>query len=467
VSELTTPRVLALPASPRWLPPVLAALALSVLGWFDADHPIALAVLGAIGLAGFGLALRSMPVLLFWACPVLVTWARYLPLLPYEALILLLGLPLLGTSLTRLFERLPRLDPVQWRYALFLLLLLPGATGVESWWRYAGQLKMFAVGWLAFELTRRAVPRFGREALLWGPALFCAATFLQLVITMVLSGVPMFKSVELRTTVSDLGWMRANGIPSTMLLCAPAMLLLVRLTPPRSWRRAAALAALVSPFVASLFVAARGPFLLAAGYLIVVAVRIRRSWWLGLPVALLLLSPLLWTPMGQGLIERFTDLHAFESVLFRFNSWGVAWQRGASHLPWGLGAGQGIIQNDKLLDEDPHNFALTLFSEDGPLATLAWFWMMWVLWRAAGRMRSAGEARAAGTALRGTLALGLLNAMFDPTLKGNQMYHLFWWNLGLLEAGFLRVGPGVPGVSRAASPSPAAPPLPARPTGDS
>jgi len=463
VSVTTTPRLPALPATARWLPPLVAVLALAVLGWFDVDHPVALAILGALGLVGFGLALHGLPVLLFWACPVLVILPLYLPVLPYELVIVLLSIPLVVTALSDGLARAPRLDPVQWRYGLFLLLLLPGAAGVESWWRYAGQLKMFGVGWLAFELTRRAVPRFGREALLWGPALFCGATFAQLVVAVAQSGVPMFKSVEMRTTVSDLGWGHANGIPSTMLLCAPATLLLVQITPPRSWRRLAALAALVSPFLASLFVAARGPFLLAAGYLIAVAVRFRRSWWLGLVVALLVLTPLLWTPMGQGLLERFTNGHALESTLFRVNSWQVAWQRGATHLPWGLGAGQGIVQNDVLLDEDPHNFALTLFSEDGPLATLAWFWMMWVLWRAAGRMRLGADTRAAGTALRGTLALGLLNAMFDPTLKGNQMYHLFWWNLGLLEAGFLRLSAPEAAVPRES----ASPPPGVRPTAGS
>ncbi len=417
--------------------PLAAVLAVSVLGWQDADHPAAVAILGGLGIVTFALAMRGLPVLLFWAVPVLIISPLYLPVLPYEALSLMLALPLLGSALHGLAVRAPRLDAIQWRYALFLLLLLPGATVSTSWWRYFGQLKMFALGWLAFELTRRAVPRFGREALLWGPALFCAATFVQLLVTMVLSGVPLFKSVELRTMVSDLGWMHANGIPSTMLLCAPSMLLLVRLTPARSWRRAAALAGLISPLVASLLVAARGPFLLSAGYLLVVAVRVRRSWWIGLAVVALITTPLLWTPMGQGLAERFTNPRAFESTYFRFNSWSIAWQRGATHLPWGLGAGQGLLQNDALLDEDPHNFALTLFSETGPLATLVWFWMMLVLWRrAGGRSRPDGDVEAA-TALRGTLVLGLLNSMFDPTLKANQMYHLFWWNLGLLEAGLL------------------------------
>ena len=418
--------------------PLGAALALAVLGWFDADHPLALMVLGSLGAITFVLALSGLPVLLFWAAPVMIVSPLYLPLLPYEAVMVLLALPLVGQALTSHVRTAPRLDAIQWRYLLFLALLLPGAMVVEDWWRYLGQLKMFALGWLAFELTRRAVPRFGREALLWGPAFFCAATFAQLLLTMTLSGVPLFKSVELRTMVSDLGWMHANGIPSTMLLCAPAILMLVRLTPRRSWRRAAAVAALVSPFVVSLMVAARGPFLLAAGYLLVVAVRVRRSLWLGLAVAALITVPLLWTPMGQGLLERFTNARAPESLLFRVNSWNIAWQRGVTHLPWGLGAGQGVLQNDALLDEDPHNFALTLFSETGPLATLAWFWMVIVLWRASSRMRRREGGGDAATALRGTLALAMLNAMFDPTLKSNQMYHLFWWNLGLLEAGFLR-----------------------------
>ena len=456
----------------RWIPPLVAALAFSVLGWFDLDHPIALATLGALALAGFGLALVSLPVLLFWACPVLVILPLYLPVFPYEALIVLLALPLIGSTLTGFLERPPVLDAIQWRYALFLLLVLPGATGLESWWRYLGQLKMFVIGWLAFEVTRHAVPRFGREALLWGPALFCAATFAQLGVTIVTSGVPMFKSVELRSTVSNLGWMRANGIPSTMLLCAPSMLLLVRLTPRRSWRRVAATAALVSSFFASLLVAARGPFLLAVGFLISVAVRVRRSWWVGLAVGMLILTPLLWTPMGQGLVERFTNSHALESTLFRFNSWSIAWQRGVTHMPWGLGAGQGIFQSDRLLDEDPHNFALTLFSEEGPLAMLVWFWMMWVLWRAAGRMRRQPHTHWASTALRGTIALALMNAMFDPTIKSNPMYHLFWWNLGLLEAGFLH---DEANAARAEAPiestptarASAPPPRTARPTADS
>ncbi len=466
MSVITNPPASVRDSAARALPPLAAVLALSVLGWHDADQPVALAILGLLGIATIALAMRGLPVLLFWAAPVLIISPLYLPVLPYEALIVVLALPLLGNALTGLVVRAPLLDAIQWRYALFLLLLLPGAIVATSWWRFLGHFKMFALGWLAFEITRRAVPRFGREALLWGPALFCGATFVQLLVTMVLSGVPLFKSVELRTMVTDVGWMHANGIPSIMLLCAPSMLLLVRLTPARSWRRAAALAGLVSPFAVSLLVAARGPFLLTAGYLLIVAVRVRHSWWLGLAVVALITTPLLWTPLGQGLVERFTNVHALESTLYRFTSWGIAWKRGVTHLPWGLGAGQGVLQNDALLDEDPHNFALTLFSETGPLATLAWFWMMFVLWRHAGsRRRSDGDTGAA-TALRGTLALGLLNSMFEPTLKSNQMYHLFWWNLGLLEAGLLSVG--APSTTAATvSPAAAPPHSSARPTAGS
>jgi O-antigen ligase len=114
----------------------------------------------------------------------------------------------------------------------------------------------------------------------------------------------------------------------------------------------------------------------------------------------------------------------------RVIGWGLAWQRGVTHLPFGIGAGQGVMQQDRLGIGDPHNFYLTLFSEGGPLSLALWLWMFAALWRKAGALARAPGTSAAGTALQGTVALAMFNACIEPTFPGNLYQTLFWWLAG-------------------------------------
>lgn len=432
---------------------VALLLAVSRLG---PTSPGGLALLALSGGTLFTLALRSAPLLLVWAVPVSMCFFVYLPLLHFEALTLLLfaigAIPRLRTA--RLADL--KLDAVQWKWLLLLLAMLPGYLAVVSQWRFIGTLKMYVIGWIGFELARRLSRTFGREAVLWGPAFFCLITTVQVAVQIVRSGVPAFKVVAMRTSVTDLGWAHANGVASALIVCTPALVYLVRMTAPGSWRRWLALSGVASVFVTSILVAARGPFLIIIGYFLATTIRLKRSAiaaLAGVGVVALLLA---FSPIGQGLVERFTGPEVLISAFFRVQAWNVAYHRGLEHFPWGIGAGQGQLQNDELLDEDPHNYLITLFSEVGLPATLIWIWLFATLWGRGRRIRARSDTARAGQALVGTLGISLINALFDPTLISNTIHLLFWWVLGALEA-----GEGAPEPAIAAAPD-TAPPAPER-----
>jgi hypothetical protein len=411
---------------------VALLLAVSTLG---PTSPGGLAILALAGGTLLTLALRSAPLLLVWAVPVSMCFFVYLPLLHFEALTLLLfgigAIPRLRTA--RLKDL--KLDAVQWKWLLLLLAMLPGYLAVVNQWRFFGTLKMYVVGWIGFELARRLSRTFGREAVLWGPAFFCLITTAQVVVQIVRSGVPAFKVVAMRTAVTDLGWAHANGVASALIVCTPALMYLVRISAPGSWRRSLAISGVVSVLVTSLLVAARGPFLIIIGYFLATMIRLKRSAvaaLAGVGVVALLLA---FSPIGQGLVERFTGPEVLMSAFFRVQAWDVAYHRGVEHFPWGIGAGQGQMQNDELLDEDPHNYLISLFSEVGLPATLIWLWLFATLWKRGARLRARRETALVGRALVGTLGISLINALFDPTLISNTIHLLFWWVLGALEAG--------------------------------
>lgn len=393
-------------------------------------NPVLWAIAGPIALAMMGLAILRLPLLLFWAVPVSMCVFVYLPVLHYELLVLLLAALMVLREIPRLDVRGLRLQPFEWRYVLFMGAIVPGLVNVISLWRYLGGVKFFALGLIGYEVARRGVRWFGREALLWGPAVFGMITSLQLLQRVASSGVPGFKTTALRSMLTELPWAHANGVAVVLSMSIPALWLLIHLTPAHSVRRWVAIGALAGNFVGILLTAARGPFLVAVGYLLIVSIRVRRSLWLTVGVVVAIGLALALTPIGQGFFMRFVDYKAMDGVVFRILTWNMAWERGVHHLPFGVGAGQGLVQNDELLDVDCHNWFLTLMSEVGPLGLALWLWAFSAIVRVGRNLRRRAETHAAGDAMLGVLATGLLNSMYEPTLTANLHHLLYWWLVG-------------------------------------
>jgi hypothetical protein len=413
-------------------PAIAAVLAVFAVASFGATSPWGLALLAPAAVLLFTVLLTGLPLVLFWVVPLSLHAFVYLPLMHYEALVLVLAVPVLGRELPAWRSGGWRLPAFEGRYLLFLASILPGFVVATSAWRFVGTLKIFVIGLMAFELARRGGRRFGHASMLWGPAGFLALGTLSLMANAVLGDVPLFRSAEMRAHFSSLPWGSSNYIAAVIVLCLPGLALLVLTHPRGSAGRWLGIAITGGVLAAILFTTSRGGFLLAAAYLLALAGRARRMPWLvlGVPVAVVL--ALLFTPFGQNLLERFVDARSWLSMSFRVAIWGLALARGMSHLPFGVGAGQGVLQSDALQTADPHNFLLFLFSEMGPLTLALWLWTIAALRRRAIACLGAPETRGIGAALRDMIVLALANSMFEPTLNGNLYHLLFWWLAGTL-----------------------------------
>ncbi|HTK31065.1 MAG TPA: O-antigen ligase family protein [Candidatus Saccharimonadaceae bacterium] len=416
------------------LPAIVVVGVLYLVGSRGLSDPLtalAAAVATAIALIA---TLRVAPIFVAWLVPASMCAFLPLPIQHYEALVLLLaGLMILkARSTTGL--RAMEWSTIEWAYAAFLATTLLGVLFGLNVWRAMATLKVYVIGFVGFEVARRAARDLGRKALLWGPVLFMIITAAMLGVRVLQLGVPGFKSVLLRTYVTHLPWGTSNFVAAVQVLCMPALALLIRLTSARSAGRWFAVLAMVGTLGSMLITSSRGGFVLSTIYLATLSYRLRRS----LPLALLVggafVVGVVATPFGQAMLTRFTNNQNLDSIVFRARIWQAAWERGATHLPFGVGIGQGVLQADRLQIMDPHDFLLTLFSENGPLTVVAWLVVLITLWRRAGRLGDSPDDSAASRALRATLMLSFFNCLFEPTFSSNLYFLLFWWILGIIEA---------------------------------
>ncbi len=431
-----TPNRARLPGTSRLtdlVPPTAVVQGLFVLGTRGSRDPLAIAFFTLIAVPALALTIARVPLLLLWLIPVSMSVFYYAPVLHYEGLVLLVSL-LLGLSAIHRFqlEKL-RLEAIELRYLLFICTALPGIFFATSLWRFGATTKIYILGLLAYEVARRGAARFGGAAMLWGPTAFAALTALMLVGRALGSGVPGFKAVLLRVYLTNLSWGTSNYVAAVLVLLLPTLVLLVRSTQHNRLAHIGAALALVGTLGSILMTTSRGGAVLAGAYLAWLAARARRSVGPTIVVAASLAVVMLATPFGQGLAHRFTSTQGFDSIVFRWFIWQAAFHRGITHLPFGVGAGQGLIQADRMMEMDSHNFLLTLFSEMGPLAVLAWLWLFAALWDAARRATSEEASREFGTAMKATIALAFANMLFEPTLTGNLYHLLFWWLIGIFR----------------------------------
>lgn len=426
---------------PPWLGHVAPALAVSAvllivgMGW--ATHPVGLLILGPAVLLAFGFVLQTVPIILYWMVPASMILDFKRPVQAYDVLIVLLALATLLATRSKSGGTNLRLQPVEWRFLLLIAFMFTALFGPVQPRRFLAAVKLYSVSLLAFETARWAVPRLGRTALAWGPAFFCGITALQLFDRLRVSGIPSFKSVTLRTYITDLSWGTSNYVAAALVVCLPSVVFLLRNLPMRSGRYWLALGILTGTLGSLLLTSSRGGFVLAVGYFIVQGTRLRRANWIAIGGAAAAAVALAMSPFGTGLLGRFTSPQGMDSVLHRVAIWKNAFARGTAHLPFGTGAGQGFFAQDKLGELDPHCFPLSLFSETGPVGLLLWIWIIAALWRAAARLGAAPSTQLAGQTLAATISIMLVNSLFEPTMPGYLYQTLFWWMAGSLHG----VGP--------------------------
>ena len=431
-------------------PALVVGLVLFAIGLLGVLHPLSLTAVVLAGAAALVLALMNMPILVLWLVPLSMAAFIYLPVMHYEILVLLLAGGLLLQAARQPVRLRLALQPIEWRYGLFLLALLPSVVNATNLWRFGGMVKIYVMGLIGFEVSRRAAARFGREALIWGPLLFVALTSAMLTLRIGQSGVPSFRSLELRTYLTQLPWGSSNYVAAVIVLCMPAMVYVIRVA--SGWRRGAAVGVLTWSLATMLLTVSRGGFVLSVAYLGPLLLRSRRSLWIAIGVAAAAVAVLALTPPGRAIAERFTNASSTESILWRMLIWKLAWARGLRHLPLGIGAGQGLGDRGDLLGPaDPHNFLLTLFSEDGVLGVLTWLSVFAALWHTQRRLCSSPESMHVGGAMRATLVLVFINMLFEPTMTGNLYHMLFWWLMGIYY------GMGYP-AEIGSAPRPVAPP---------
>jgi len=426
---------------PAWAIAASAGAIAMILAWRGLSDPWVMGFGLAAAVTVAVVALRVAPMLLLWAVPISMSVFMYEPVLHYELLVMVLAVSIAIAARDSGARRLPRLDAIERPFLLFLAATFVSVVVAPNMWRFGGTWKIHLLGLLAFEVARRGSRRYGREAMLWGPAIFMLITAIMLMTRASTSGIPGFRSIQQRTFLSELPWGQSNYVAAVTVLCTPAMLLLSRLSPSRSLRSHLAHAILALSLGAMLVTSSRGGFVLSTAYLITQSVRLRRSSLPALSMLLIGAATLVLSPFGQATLERFTNWQSTHSIIFRFAMWAAAWDRAMTHLPFGVGTGQGVIQKDLLAWMDPHNYLLTLFSESGPLAVFAWIALLLIVARVT-RKRRAALGEDATRVLHATLALAFLNSMFEPTFTGNLYFLLFWWLVGTLEAGGLR--PTVP-----------------------
>jgi hypothetical protein len=246
----------------------------------------------------------------------------------------------------------------------------------------------------------------------------------------------------LRVYLSDLSWGTSNYVAAVFVLCLPSLLFLVAQSRETIWARVAAVGTLAGSLAGLIVTNSRGGAVLAALLLGSSLRAVRRRPVSILLTAVVIIGVVAGTPYGRALVGRFASQKGADSLIFRAFIWQAALLRGWTHMPFGLGAGQGLVTSDRLQEIDAHNFLLTLFSESGPLAVAAWVWLFLAVWKRATTLRTHPGTAQAGNALAATLILALANSMFEPTLVGNLYHLLFWWIVGIYYAEDVRL-PGV------------------------
>jgi hypothetical protein len=414
---------------------------------------LAMAATGALGLATWALLPQAMVVVV----PALIPSPMFALTFAWELalVVLALGLALHGVRTRAAWTW--RLGPVE---ALLL------AFTAWAWFTYfwSPDLRFYVLGarrmllglvslWVACRLPRVAGRRWFDVGLI-AAASALAVSAIHHSLTTGLSGA---QALLHRTEVTNLGWGTANYVATLLLLCAPSLLrLAMRATRAErllAWG-AFALVAAVQLIIASR--AASVLFLVGTLLQLLRATRRFRVWVVLGFVAVL--TTLLVSPLGFGLVSRLGNLRDLGSMTIRIWYFREAWHRVLDHLPWGLGLFQGFANPDRLQGIDPHNYWLLVGGDLGIPGLVLWAAVLVALVRAWWSTRTDEASREQAHTVVLTIALANVHTLVEPTFQGNHYQFLFFWIAGGTLAYAMAERPG--GAERRAAAVVAAAPPP-------
>lgn len=344
---------------------------------------------------------------------------------------------LVGLAVVMVVHGLRRREAWLWRLgALECALLAFSAWALFSYF-WSFDLRFYLIGarrillglvtlWVATRLPHVAPRRWFEWGIIGGAsALALAALFRALT-----SGLSAQEAMLRRPEVTHLGWGTANYIATLLLLFTPSLLWLgLRGRPsdrPLAWI-AFTLATAVQLLVSSR--AAAVLFLVATLVQLLALASHRQRLAVGLTAAGVI-TGLLLSPLGSGLLFRFVSLRELGSLTIRLWYFRESGRRLVEHLPWGLGLSQGYANADRLKGIDPHNYWLLVGGDHGLLGMILWTVVLVVIVRALLALRREPAQREVAFMLLLTFVVANLHTLVEPTFQGTQYTFLWFWLFG-------------------------------------
>jgi len=416
-----------------WAAIVIASLATLVTGVLLGLGALSLPGLALVAFGGFA----GVVVLLWFAPQALIVIAPaliHLPLawivFPYE---LVLGAFAALVLLYVLATRPPwafRLAPVEIAYGVFMAwALFTGLWLIEVPTYVLGVRRLLEGAttlWLGYRLARMAPRSWFEAGVLAGAISLTTAT----VMRRMSHGLTEKQLLFNRASATDLGWGTSNFVATLLLLFSP-ILIEVAFKASQRWMRAASVATVCAIAILQFQIASR-----AATVLFVLAVLVqlgwshaRRAWW-ALLVAIAALAALTASPIGEGVLARFSNVRDLGSMVIRLWYFREAWRRTVDHFPWGIGLTQGPVYPDKLQDIDPHNYWLVVSSELGLVGLVLWVVVLVLIHRSLVRILRTPGWETMGRALLVVFWAGQIHSLVEPTFQGVQYEFVYFWLFG-------------------------------------
>jgi len=330
-------------------------------------------------------------------------------------------------------------EPLEWMEIVFGLYVIWAAITVSqaAELRHAMEgLKQITMSFLFFLAGARVLGRGAARSLLHSLCLLLILIALQMAVVIHVKGFSMDLLLTRILALTDLGWGRANYVAAISALASCGAIALALFG--RGWERALGIVGIVSAlFVQVVTMSRGGAVALLGGLLLAAALEARRRLIPALALALAMLAAIVLTPMGQALVSRFADRGGIQSVGVRFLYYAETWRIARSHLFLGVGPDQIPYHSSYFVDKNPHNFLLKNLADLGVVGLLLFLALFLMAARRALQSRRAvqtEEDRILSLSLVLALGVGLVNALYEPTLTGASYSLAFWLLIGALTA---------------------------------
>jgi hypothetical protein len=405
-----------------------AAWTLAVLG---TPGIVPYVVTGLTALAGVAAVILRYPAFSAAMLPVALVGPQLFQVFSYELFLFAIFLVMLAIGWQRRSVWLGRLTGVE---LVVLAMILWGL--LSAFWAFDAGGYLFGVRrqifglialWVAWRLSRFVDP----EILLAGIPLASCAVSLAVVFKAMDAG--FFGSAYaqfMRTSATDLGWGFANYLAAIVALMLPTGIYLAL----HARRKRVRLVGWATIPLAALLVtisASRGGAVLLVAIALFAIFRTKVKPWMAITAGSLLLLFMTIGPGGQLLIARFSKVEDSYSIVARVVYLREAWNRTVDHWPVGMGLGQSQAYPDRLGNDDPHNYWLSVASEFGLVGLVLWIVQAVIVWRRIRPLVRDPETEHAGRALQLTFGISQLNLLFEPTFTGLQYPVVYYWVLGV------------------------------------